>query len=104
MLEGISQAVVGMQEGEAKTLRLTPEEAFGPRDPALQQRVPRAALPGNVQVGDRLIAQGSGRQDPVWVRELEEDFAVVDGNHPLAGLNLTFDLELVSVEPAGQTD
>ena len=102
MLEGISQAVVGMQVGESKTLTLAPEQAFGPRDPGVERRLPRTALPEDVRVGDRLIAHGGGRQERVWVRELGEEFAVVDGNHPLAGLTLTFDIELVSVQPSDQ--
>ena len=100
----VSQAVLGMEEGEKKTLTLTPEDGFGQRDPQLQHQVPRTALPAEVKVGDRLVAQSGPRQNPVWLRELGEEWAVVDGNHPLAGETLTFDIELISVRPPAESE
>jgi FKBP-type peptidyl-prolyl cis-trans isomerase 2 len=101
MLEGISRALEGMRAGESTTLTLTPEQGFGPRDPDLESRVPRAAVPAHAHVGDQLVARGIEGAEHVWVRHLGDDFAILDGNHPLAGLTLTFDLELVSVQSAG---
>jgi peptidylprolyl isomerase len=100
MIEGLDRALVGMEVGEKKTVTVSPEDGFGPRRPELQQRVPRAALPEDAKVGDRLSARAGDTPVYVWVRELEEDTATVDGNHPLAGQALTFDIELLSIEPA----
>jgi peptidylprolyl isomerase len=100
MLEGLEKALVGMQVGEKKTVRVSAEEGFGPRRPELQQQVPRTALPEGAKIGDRLSARAGDRSVHVWVRALEEDTATVDGNHPLAGQTLTFDVEMISIEPA----
>ena len=101
MIEGLAEAVLGMEVGGKKSVTVTPDQGFGPRQPDLERRVPRSALPEGVHVGDQLVAQRAGQQTPVWVRELGEEFAVVDGNHPLAGQTLVFDIELVSVRPPG---
>jgi peptidylprolyl isomerase len=99
VLQGMSRAVLGMAVGEKKNFTLSPEEAFGPRRPELKYQVRRSQLPEEVKVGDQVVARGGdGRQVPVWVRELGADHAVLDGNHPLAGQALTFDIEVVSVE------
>ncbi|HKB03800.1 MAG TPA: peptidylprolyl isomerase [Gemmataceae bacterium] len=102
VIEGISQAVLGMEQGGRKTVTVPPEQGFGPRREDLQRRVPRGVLPPDVTVGDQLVARGQEGQERLWVRELADDFAVLDGNHPLAGQTLTFDLELLSVEPGEQ--
>lgn len=99
IIVGLDRALVGMQVGEKKTVTVPPEEGFGPRRPELQQQVPRTALPEEVKIGDRLSARAGDRPVYVWVRALENETATVDGNHPLAGQPLTFDIELVAIEP-----
>ena len=96
VIEGVSRAVLGMQVGESKLVTIPPEHGFGARDVELVQRVPRADLPANVKVGDQLSAQAGGRDLTMWVREISSEDAVLDGNHPLAGHNLIFEIELVS--------
>ncbi len=71
MIEGLSQAVLGMQVGETKSITVAPEQGFGPREPGLQHRVRRRELPGNVKVGDLLLAEAAGyenfmRSPPSW--------------------------------------
>ena len=100
MFEGLLRAVQGMEVGEKKTVAVPPEQGFGPRQPELQTRVPRSVLPPDAKVGDQLVAQTGEQQMPVWVRAIDDQSAVVDGNHPLAGQDLVFDIELVSVEPS----
>ena len=102
VIEGISQAVLGMEQGGRKPVTVPPEQGFGPRREDLQRRVPRTALPSDVKVGDQLVARGQEGEAHLWVRELGDGEAVLDGNHPLAGETLTFDLELLSVEPGEQ--
>ncbi len=100
MIEGLDRALVGMHVGDKKSITIPAEEGFGPRRPELQQQVPRTALPEGVKVGDRLLARTGETPLYVWVRELDEETAIVDGNHPLAGQTLLFDVEVVSIEPA----
>src|SRR5579875_2461227 len=104
MIVGLDRALVGMQVGEKKTITVSAAEGFGLRRPELQQQVPRAALPEGVKVGDRLLARTGETPLYVWVRALDEETAIVDGNHPLAGQTLTFDVELVSIEPASSEE
>lgn len=101
MIAGLDRALVGMQVGEKKTVTIPAEEAFGPQRPELLQQVPRTALPENAKVGDRLSARSGDSDLYVWVRALDEDTAVVDANHPLAGQTIIFDIEMVAIEPAG---
>ncbi len=96
VIEGLSRAVLGMSAGETKLVAIPPEEAFGPRDDELERRIPREELPESACVGDQLSARAGDRVMPVWVREIGERHAVIDGNHPLAGHNLIFEIELVS--------
>jgi FKBP-type peptidyl-prolyl cis-trans isomerase 2 len=100
LIPGFSTAVIGMDEGEERTVTVAPEDGFGPHHPELQQEVPREALPESVAVGDPLQAQAGDQVIQVWVKELGEETAIVDGNHPLAGKTLEFDLKVVSVTAA----
>ena len=96
IIPGVSQAVIGMKVGDKKTVNIPPEEGYGPHDPERTQTVDRGLLPPEAQVGTALRAQtNEGGQMTVWVTEMDEDSAVIDANHPLAGKNLVFDLELV---------
>ncbi len=97
LIRGVSLAVVGMHEGEERTVTVPPEEGYGPRRPELEREVPVKALPEKVEVGDPLQAQTPDGMIYVWVKKIAGDTAVVDGNHPLAGKTLEFDLKLVTV-------
>ncbi|MDD3580454.1 MAG: peptidylprolyl isomerase [Desulfobacca sp.] len=100
VIPGVSQAVVGMKLGESKTIEIAAENAYGPRLPNLEQRVPRNMVPPEATVGDPLQARIGEQNYVVWVTDLGDDYAVLDGNHPLAGRNLIFDIELVSISLA----
>jgi len=96
VIEPISAGVIGMTPGEEKDLTVPPEKGFGERDEELVQEIPRERVPRDTKEGDRLSDQQS---DKVWtVRELKHDSVVLDGNHPLAGHILVFQLEVASVE------
>jgi FKBP-type peptidyl-prolyl cis-trans isomerase 2 len=88
---------LGMEQGEKKTVTVPPEEGYGPRNPALQQSVPLSNLPEGIQEGDQLRLVHEQQEIPVWVREInpDDEVAMIDANHPLAGVTLVFDLELV---------
>lgn len=99
VIDGVDQAVVGMEEGDQKMVTIQPGQGFGDRNPALEQSIPRDQLPDEVTVGDQLRAVQGDQEIPVWIRRLDEETALVDANHPLAGQTLEFELELVSVRP-----
>jgi peptidylprolyl isomerase len=101
VIAGISFAVVGMQEGQERTISIAPEDAFGPRQEEMVQQVPRNALPEETKVGDVLRATAGDQEVQVVVAELDDTHAVIDGNHPLAGQTVEFDLELLAVVSEG---
>ena len=97
ILAGVSEGVIGMSAGETKEVEVPPELGFGERHEELQKVVDRGQLPDECDVGDQLSASIGERELIVWVRELNEDNAVLDANHPLAGVTVTFDITLVDV-------
>ena len=100
MLPDFEAAVIGMVEGERKTITIPCEGAYGEQDASLNLDVPRDALPTDVDlsVGTVLKASGpDGQSASFRVVSIEEDQVAMDGNHPLAGLDLTFQLELVAI-------
>lgn len=100
VIRGVSHGVIGMEEGQERTITVPPEEGYGPRREELTQEVPRGALPDEVDVGDQLRAESDGQEIHVWVKALDDEKAVIDANHPLAGRTLEFDLKLVAIGPA----
>jgi peptidylprolyl isomerase len=99
VIRGISEAVLGMQVGDAKVVDVPPELGFGAHDDQLEQLVPLVDLAETVQVGDQLDVSSDGRSLRVWVRELRDGNAVFDGNHPLAGQHLIYEIQLVTRAP-----
>ena len=98
VIPGVSNAVVGMEPGESKTVELSEEEGYGQAFPGYEQQIDRKELPEKIRVGDRLRADAEGKTIVFWVKELDEESALLDINHPLAGQKLVFDIEMVSFE------
>ena len=100
ILPGVEKAVVGMSVGESKTVTIAASDAYGPHRPELSTVVKRAELPDDIdpEVGQQLLMrQPSGEELRVMVIDADEDSVTLDGNHPLAGEDLTFDLQLVEI-------
>ncbi len=102
LIPGFESALVGMAAGDSKTVTLPADEAYGDRNPELVQTVDREVFPENgvnVDVGQtyEMMTQ-SGQPMPVTVTAVEDAEVTIDANHPLAGQDLTFDLELVGIE------
>lgn len=103
IIPGLDAAMPGMQEGEAKTVEVPSAQAYGEPDPNARQAVPRDQIPADVPVdpGTQLQMQTpDGQVLPVTVIEANEQEVTLDANHPLAGKDLTFDIELVEVKEA----
>jgi len=99
MIPGFSNAVVGMTAGETKTFRLTPEQGYGPRNEAALQTVPRSAFSQDFEfeIGGTIQGNGPSGQFLAKIQEVQESQIVLDMNHPLAGHELNFEVEVVSV-------
>ncbi len=101
VIPGFEQAVTGMEPGESKVAEIPSGEAYGPRRPEMEMSVPRSQLPDGLdpQVGQQLQMQtAEGQAFPVRVTGTSDDTIDLDANHPLAGKDLTFDIELVKVD------
>ncbi len=100
VIPGFEQALAEMAVGETKTVQIPPEQAYGEHQPELVQQVDRGQIPAEIElaVGVQLQAQGpEGQVFRLVVTELAESSVTLDGNHPLAGKALTFELELVEI-------
>ena len=100
MIAGFDQAVNGMELSEKKTVTIPSNEAYGPVNDELFQQVPKSDLPDDMdpKVGQTLVATTpDGRQQQVLVAEVTEETITIDANHPLAGKDLIFDIELVEI-------
>ena len=104
IIPGFEEALIGKKVGDKVTVNIQPEFAYGPVREDLMVKVPLDKMPGEVEVGQSLHAVGSnGQPIPVTVREVNEDHVVIDGNHPLAGKELTFDIEVICVHESNTT-
>ncbi|MDM9384264.1 peptidylprolyl isomerase [Chlorogloeopsis sp. ULAP01] len=100
VIPGFEEAVVGMSPGESKTTNISAEQAYGPYRPELVMIVERQRIPTDValEVGQLLqISQSSGQAIPVVVTNVSEAEVTLDANHPLAGQELIFDIQLVEI-------
>jgi FKBP-type peptidyl-prolyl cis-trans isomerase 2 len=98
LIKGFENGLIDMLEGDKKTIEIEPTEAYGDHNPEMIIEIPSTNVPPDVQVGQML--QGNSPQGPVNVKvlEIKEDVVVLDGNHPLAGKKLIFDLEVVGID------
>jgi FKBP-type peptidyl-prolyl cis-trans isomerase 2 len=97
LIKGFEAGLIDMSEGEKKTIEISVEDAYGDPRPEFINEIPKANVPEGIQVGESL--QGMGPQGPVNVQVIavNEETVTLDANHPLAGKNLIFDLEVVSI-------
>jgi peptidylprolyl isomerase len=105
VIKGFDEGVKGMQVGDKKTVEIPVLDAYGEKQQEMMIEFPKDQFPAdmNPEVGMQLMmSNGSGQQFPVTVAEVKEESVVLDANHPLAGQELIFDLELVSIEPASR--
>ena len=100
IIPGFDEAVNGMAVGEKNVVKIPAEKAYGPRREDMTAEVPRGDLPPDIElaVGMQLQAsQQDGREMVVTVIQVEDESVTLDANHPLAGKDLIFDIELLEV-------
>ncbi len=101
IIPGLDNALPGMAEGEQKSVAVPADEAYGQHDPNGRQEVPRDQIPEHIPLdpGTALQMQTpDGQAVPVTVAEVTDEVVVLDANHPLAGKDLTFDVEMVEIK------
>lgn len=101
VIKGFDDGVTGMAVGDKKTVTIPADDAYGALNPDMIIEMPKDRLPQDmeVEVGMPLVmSDPQGQQFQVTVKEIAEDKIVLDANHPLAGKDLVFDLELVDIE------
>jgi FKBP-type peptidyl-prolyl cis-trans isomerase 2 len=98
IIPGFENAVIGKNVGDKVTIEIDPTEAYGEYREDLLVKVENDQLPGPVEVGQVLQADNGGQPVNVTVKEVNEDHVIIDGNHPLSGKDLIFDIEVVSFQ------
>ena len=99
VIAGFDQGIMNMQVGEKKTIHIPMEDAYGPRQDEMIFNFNRAEIPADIplEVGGTLNMHNGQQVVPVIVREVTETAVLLDANHPLAGMALNFELELVGI-------
>ena len=101
MIAGFDKAVEGMQIGESKEVSIPANEAYGERQDEAIISVPKTQLPEGLEPSEGMqleAASPDGRKQLLVITEVKEEEVVLDGNHPLAGKDLTFDIELMEIQ------
>lgn len=100
VIPGFDKAVTGMTVGQEQTVEIPAADAYGAADANGRQSFPRDKIPANIplEIGTQLQLSGpEGQPIAVTVAEVSDDAVILDANHPLAGKDLTFRIELVEI-------
>ena len=101
LIPGFEKGVLNMSVNETKTVEIPVDEAYGPRNEQMIQEVAKSQLPPEIkpEVGMGLVSETpDGQKMQLTVAEVKEESIVVDANHPLAGEDLTFEIELLEIK------
>lgn len=100
VIRGLEDALMGMSVGETKELEIAPADAFGLRKEELVIQVEKGKFPTNIDPQEGMTLKLTGNEEeevPAVITEVSEDSVIIDANHPLAGKDLTFYIELVDI-------
>jgi|SRR6476469_10408578 len=103
VINGFDNGVIGMTKGEKKTINIPVEDAYGAKQEDLFMEFPKDRFPDNMvpEIGMQLnMSNSQGQNFPVVIAEVKDETVILDANHPLAGQELVFDIELVEIEGA----
>lgn len=103
LLEGFERLLFGLPKGTKDSFDVLPEQGFGEPNPENVQDVPRDAFDEDMELSEGLLvafADGTDNEMPGVIRSINDDTVTVDFNHPLAGRNLVFDVEILDIQPA----
>jgi FKBP-type peptidyl-prolyl cis-trans isomerase 2 len=100
VIKGFDVGVEGMTVGEKRTISIPVAEAYGPKNPEMLIEMPKDRFPSDMEIEidmPLMMSDGSGQNFQVTVTEVKDNSVVLDANHPLAGQDLVFDIELVEI-------
>jgi len=102
IIPGLENALLGKVVGDKLTVTVQPADGYGEYQPEMVQDVPRNLFQGvdNIEVGMQFQAQADDGMQVVTVKDVTDEVVIVDGNHPLAGQTLNFDVEIVEIRDA----
>lgn len=102
LIPGLEKELMGMKVGGTKSVKVKPEDAYGPVDPKAFREIPKANVPAEaLKVGATLVAKNSqGQSFPVRVHEIKDKTVVMNFNHPLAGKTLSFNVKVLDIKVA----
>ena len=102
IIPGLESALEGKQKGDALSVSVEPEQGYGVRNDELQQVISRDQFPNvdELQVGMQFRAEGPQGDQIITITAMEGDDVTIDGNHPLAGVTLNFEVEILGVRDA----
>jgi FKBP-type peptidyl-prolyl cis-trans isomerase SlyD len=101
LIPGLENALIDKEVGSTFTVTVPPSEGYGERHDGLMQAVPKSMFDGiDLEVGMQFRATTDDGEETVIVLEIQGDDVLVDGNHPLSGIELTFDVEILEVREA----
>lgn len=104
-LPKIEAALEGKEVGHTVTLQLLPEDAFGHRDESLERTIPKSEFPPGVKVGGQLEGRTDDGEPHIFhVKKIKGDKVLLDGNHPLAGMELRFSIKVLDVRAASEEE
>lgn len=105
LVPGLEKAITGHQKGDSFSVIVSPEEGYGIYQNSLVQKLSVAVFGGNnVEVGETYVAQTEEGPRPVIVTSIDDQWITVDGNHPLAGQELHFEIEITDVRAATEDE
>ncbi len=105
LIPGFEEAVIGMSQGESKTVKLPPEKAYGKYREDRVITIDKKDLPGDIkpELGMNLeVCAPNGQMIPVLISDMDENTVTLDANHPLSEQTLTFDIELLEIVKKGE--
>lgn len=106
IIDGLDEQLRGVAAGTKTRVQVPAAQAYGEHDPAQVRRLPRAQVPveGQLNVGDQFQTDTDRHAPIVTVVGVDETTVTLDANHPLAGVDLTFEVEVVTVRPASEDE
>lgn len=106
IIPGLEEALLGKAVGDKFNVRVAAKDAYGEQNDEMIQVIPRAMFEGidELEVGMMFHADVSSGSGEVTIVNIDGDDVTIDGNHPLAGVDLTFDVEVVDVRPATEEE